>query len=117
MDKIREVVAYKNHFEEFLKSQPIKLQDKIFKIIEAVETIEMIPAQYLKHIIGVKGLYEIRVQLSSNIWRVFCFFEKGRIVILLNGFCKKTDKTPKKEIQKAIVLLNEYKIEQLNKTN
>jgi hypothetical protein len=44
MDKIREVVAYKNHFEEFLKSQPIKLQDKIFKIIEAVETIEMIPA-------------------------------------------------------------------------
>lgn len=117
MDKIREVVAYKNHFEEFLKSQPIKLQDKIFKIIEAVETIEMIPAQYLKHIIGIKGLYEIRVQLNSNIWRVFCFFEKGRIVILLNGFCKKTDKTPKKEIQKAIALMNEYKIEQLNQTH
>lgn len=115
MDKIREVVAYKNHFEDFLKSQPIKVQDKIFKIIEAVETIEMIPAQYLKHIIGVKGLYEIRVQLNSNIWRIFCFFEKGRIVILLNGFCKKTDKTPKKEIQKAIALMNEYKIEQLNK--
>ena len=116
MDKIREVVAYKNHFEDFLKSQPIKVQDKIFKIIEAVETIEMIPAQYLKHIIGVKGLYEIRVQLNSNIWRIFCFFEKGRIVILLNGFCKKTDKTPKKEIQKAIALMNEYKIEQLNQT-
>ena len=117
MDKIREIVAYKNHFEEFLKSQPIKIQDKIFKIIEAIETIEMIPAQYLKHIIGVKGLYEIRVQLNSNIWRVFCFFEKGRIVILLNGFCKKTDKTPKKEIQKAIALMNEYKIEQLNQTH
>jgi len=117
MDKIREVVAYKNHFEEFLKSQPIKLQDKIFKIIEAVETIEMIPAQYLKHIIGIKGLYEIRVQLNSNIWRVFCFFEKGRIVILLNGFCKKTNKTPKKEMQKAIALMNEYKIEQLNQTH
>ena len=116
MDKIREVVAYKNHFEEFLRSQPIKVQDKIYKIIEAVETIEMIPAQYLKHITGIKGLYEIRVQLSSNIWRVFCFFEKGRIVILLNGFCKKTDKTPKKEIQKVIALMNEYKIEQLNKT-
>jgi len=117
MDKIREVVAYKYHFEDFLKSQPIKVQDKIFKIIEAVETIEMIPAQYLKHIIGVKGLYEIRVQLNSNIWRVFFFFEKGRIVILLNGFCKKTDKTPKKEIQKAIALMNEYKIEQLNQTH
>ena len=116
MDKIREVVAYKNHFEEFLKLQPIKVQDKIFKVIEAVETIEMIPANYLKRIIGIKGLYEIRVQLSSNIWRVFCFFEKGRIVILLNGFCKKTDKTPKKEIQKATALMNEYKIEQLNQT-
>ena len=114
MNKIREVVAYKNHFEDFLKSQPIKIQNKIFKIIEAVETIDMIPANYLKHINDIKGLYEIRVQLGSNIWMVFCFFERGRIVILLNGFCKKTDKTPKHEIQKAIVLMNEYKNEQLN---
>lgn len=97
--------------KNFYRLQPIKVQDKIFKVIEAVETIEMIPANYVKRIVGIKGLYEIRVQLSSNIWRVFCFFEKGRIVILLNGFCKKTDKTPKKEIQKAIVLMSEYKIE------
>lgn len=116
MNKKREVVAYKNHFEDFLKSQPIKIQNKIFKIIEAVEMLEMIPANYLKHISGIKGLYEIRIQLGSNIWRVFCFFDSGRIVILLNGFCKKTDKTPKQEIQKAIVLMNEYKNEQLNKT-
>ncbi len=114
MNKIREVVAYKNHFEDFLKSQPIKIQNKIFKIIEAVETIDMIPANYLKHINDIKGLYEIRVQLGSNIWRVFCFFERGRIVILLNGFCKKTDKTPKHEIQTAIVLMNAYKNERLN---
>ena len=115
MNKIREVVAYKNYFEDFLKTQPIKIQNKIFKIIEAVETIEMIPANYLKHIIDIKGLYEIRVQLGSNIWRVFCFFDKGRIVILLNGFCKKTDKIPKNEIQEAIVLMNEYKKEQQTK--
>ena len=74
----------------------------------------MIPANYLKHINDIKGLYEIRVQLGSNIWRVFCFFERGRIVILLNGFCKKTDKTPKHEIQTAIVLMNAYKNERLN---
>ena len=115
MNKIREVVAYKNHFEDFLKSQPIKIQNKIFKVIEAVETIEMIPANYLKHISGIKGLYEIRIQLGSNIWRVFCFFDKGRIVILLNGFCKKSYKTPKNEIQEAIVLMNEYKKEQQTK--
>lgn len=108
MRKIREVVAFKNHFEDFLKSQPLKIQNKIFKIIEAVETIERIPANYLKHIAGSAGLYEIRIQLGSSIWRVFCFFDKNKLVILLNGFCKKTEKTPKKEIQKAVSLMREY---------
>ena len=73
----------------------------------------MIPSNYLKHIIGIIGLYEIRIQLGSDIWRVFCFFDSGRIVILLNGFCKKTEKTTKHEIQKAVVLMNEYKNEKL----
>ncbi len=108
MDKIREVIAYKDYFESFLKEQPIKVQDKIFKIIEAIETLERIPKQYLKSIVGTKGLYETRISLSNNIWRVFCFFDEGRLVILLNGFTKKTQKTPKKEIKKAIRLMNEY---------
>ena len=56
---------------------------------------------YLKSIIGTNGLYEARIQLGSDIWRVFCFFDKGRLVILLNGFVKKTQKTPKNEIEKA----------------
>ena len=108
MNKIREVVAYKEHFENFLKKQPIKVQNKIFKIIEAIETLERIPANYLKPITGTKGLYEARISLSSNIWRVFCFFDKGRLVILLNGFTKKKQKTPKREIEKALRLMNDY---------
>jgi phage-related protein len=56
----------------------------------------------------VNGLYEARVQLASNIWRVFCFFDEGRLVIFLNGFQKKTQKTPKKEIEKALQLMAEY---------
>jgi phage-related protein len=84
------------------------VQDKIFKIIEAIETLERIPQNYLKHLEGTDGLYEARIQLGSNIWRVFCFFDKGRLVILLNGFQKKTQKTPKKEIDKAIELMKEY---------
>jgi phage-related protein len=108
------LLPIKINLKKFLKSQSIIIQNKIFKIIEAVETLEMIPANYFKHISGIKGLYEIRILLGSNIWRVFCFFDKGRIVILLNGFCKNTDKTPKQEIQKAIVLMNAYKNEQLN---
>ncbi|SNA82539.1 type II toxin-antitoxin system RelE/ParE family toxin [Flavobacterium psychrophilum] len=106
--KVREVIAYENHFEEFLLEQPKKVQDKIFKIIEAIETLERIPSNYLKSMEGTNGLYEARIQLGSNIWRVFCFFDKGKLVILLNGFQKKTQKTPKNEIEKALKLMNKY---------
>jgi phage-related protein len=108
MEKIREIVAYKNYFEDFLKKQPIIVQNKIYKILEAIETLERIPTNYLKLIKDSNGLYEARIQLGSNIWRVFCFFDKGRLVILLNGFQKKTQKTPKNEIEKAKILMNEY---------
>ena len=108
MEKIREVIAYKNYFVDFLTKQPIKVQNKIFKIIEAIETLERIPTTYLKLISGTNGLYEARIQPGTDIWRVFCFFDKGKLVILLNGFQKKTQKTPKNEIEKAINLMNEY---------
>ena len=106
--KVREVIAYEKHFEEFLLKQPEKVQDKIFKIIEAIETLERVPANYLKSMEGTNGLYEARIQLASNIWRVFCFFDEGKLVILLNGFQKKTQKTPKNELEKALKLMNKY---------
>lgn len=108
MDKIREIVAYKNYFEDFLTKQPIKVQDKIFKILEAIETPERIPTNYLKYLVGTNGLYEARIQLGNDIWRIFCFFDNGQLVILLNGFQKKTQKTPKSEIEKAKTLMDEY---------
>jgi phage-related protein len=108
MDKIREIIAFKNYFEDFLTEQPIKVQNKIFKILEAIETLERIPTNYLRLIVGTNGLYEARIQLGTAIWRVFCFFDNGKLVILLNGFQKKTQKTPKKEIEKAIILMSEY---------
>lgn len=108
MDKIREIIAYKTYFEDFLNKQPIKVQNKIFKNLEAIETLEIIPTNYLKLIAGSKGLYEARIQVGTNIWRVFCFFDSGRLVILLNGFQKKTQKTPISEIERAIRLMKEY---------
>jgi len=108
MEKIREIIAYKNYFEDFLIEQPIKVQNKIFKILEAIETLERIPTNYLKLITGSNGLYEARIQLGTDIWRVFCFFDSGKLVILLNGFQKKTQKTPGQEIRKAIKLMKEY---------
>lgn len=106
--KVRQVIAYKNYFEDFLKNQPQKVQDKIYKIIEAIETLERVPSNYLKHLESTNGLYEARIRLSSNIWRVFCFFDNGNLVILLNGFQKKTQKTPKNEIEKALRLMDQY---------
>ena len=105
---VREVIAYKNYFEDFLLKQPKKVQDKIYKIIEAIETLERVPSNYLKHIVGTNGLYEARIKLGSNIWRVFCFFDNNKLVILLNGFQKNTQKTPKNEIVLALSLMAKY---------
>jgi phage-related protein len=106
--RVREVVEFENHFSEFLKKQPIKVQNKLFKIIESIETLERVPSNYLKMLVGTNGLYEARIQLGSDIWRVFCFFDNGKLVVLLNGFIKKTQKTPKNEIEKALRLMQKY---------
>ena len=106
--KVREVISFKNYFVDFLLSQPTKVQNKIFKIIEAIETLERVPSNYLKQIVGTVGLYEARIQLGSNIWRVFCFFDGDQLVVLMNGFQKKTQKTPKNEIQKALKIMADY---------
>jgi phage-related protein len=106
--KIRKVIAYKHYFEDFILTQPQKVQDKIYKIVETIEFLERIPSNYLKFINGTNGLYEVRVQLASNIWRIFCFFDGEKLVVLLNGFQKKTQKTPKSEIEKAVKLMGEY---------
>lgn len=106
--KIRKVIAFKNYFEEFLLEQPQKVQDKIFKVIEIIESIQRVPSSYLKSITNADGLFEARIQLGNNIWRVFCFFDSDKLVILLNGFQKKSQKTPKNEIEKAKILMELY---------
>jgi phage-related protein len=114
--KVREVVAFRDYFEKFLQEQPKKVQDKIFKIIEAIQTLERVPSNYLKFLVGTDGLYEARIQLGSNIWRVFCFFDDEKLVILLNGFQKKTQPTPKNEIERGMRLMVAY-YEQKSRTN
>jgi phage-related protein len=73
--------------------------------------MDRVPSNYIKLISGTKGLYEARVQLENNIWRIFCFFDEGNLVILLNGFTKKTQRTPKSEIEKAKKLMRTYYLE------
>jgi phage-related protein len=111
MDTNRQIIAYKNYFEDFLLALDIRTQNKIHKIISLLETMDRVPSNYIKLISGTKGLYEARVQLGSNIWRIFCFFDEGNLVILLNGFTKKTQRTPKSEIEKAKILMRSYYLE------
>ena len=106
--KFREVVTYKNYFEEFFSQQTRKVQDKIIKILDIVENVERIPITYLKYIEGTNGLFEIRVQFGSDIFRIFCCFDGNRLVVLFSGFQKKTQKTPQKEIERALRIMNEY---------
>lgn len=113
--KVREVITYKHYFEEFFVAQNQKVRDKIIKILSIIETIDRVPSQYLKFIEGTNGLFEVWVQLASNIFRIFCFFDGNKFVVLLSGFQKKTQKTPVGEIERAEKLMNEYYKEKENK--
>ena len=106
--KVREVITYKNYFEDFFAEQERKVQDKIIKVLDIIEQIDRIPSTYLKYIEGTNGLFEVRIKLGTNIFRIFCFFDGNKFVILLSGFQKKTQKTPKGEIERAIKLMSEY---------
>jgi phage-related protein len=109
--KCRRVVFYKNYFQDFFSKQREKVKAKIVWTIELVEELQRVPETYLKHIENTDGLYEIRVQSGSDIFRIFCFFDDGKIVVITNGFQKKSQKTPKKEIDIALKIKAEYENE------
>ena len=104
--KYRYIETYRDHFEKFFVKQNQKVKDKIIWTLELIEDIEHVPKTYLD-IIEDK-LYEVRVKQGSNIFRIFCFFDKKKLVILMNGFQKKSQKTPRKEIDNAKAIMKEY---------
>jgi len=107
----RTVIFYKSYFHDFFSKLQGKVQEKIFWTIDLIEELEIIPEIYLKHIKSTDGLYEVRVNQGSNIFRIFAFFDEGKLIILANGFQKKTNKIPKKEIEKALKIKAEYEEE------
>jgi len=109
--KHRNITIYKNYFQEFFDKQSKKVKAKIVWTFDLIEDLQQVPETYLKHIENTEGLYEIRVQFGGDIFRIFCFFDQGQLVILVNGFQKKTQKTPKKEIELALKIKAEYELE------
>ena len=104
----REVIAYKRYFLDFYEVQADNVQAKIEWTLKLIEITRLVPEKYFKHMEGTKGLYEIRVEVGNNIYRIFSFFDKGNIVVLGNAFQKKTQKTPKLEMGKALKIMEEY---------
>lgn len=93
---------------EFYIVQTPKVQEKIEYVFKILRTVDKVPKKFLDHMTGTEGLYEIRVEAGSNIFRIFCCFDQGNLIILFNGFQKKTQKTPKQEIDLALKLKKEY---------
>jgi phage-related protein len=109
--KHRKITFYKNYFQDFFDKQNKKVKAKIVWTFDLVEDLQRVPETYLKHLENTDGLYEIRVQIGSDIFRIFCFFDQGQLVVLANGFQKKTQKTPKKEIEMALKIKATYESE------
>ena len=104
----REIIFYENYFLDFYIPLENKVKMKIKYVLELIKQVEKVPAKFLSPITGYDGLFEIRVEYESNIYRIFCCFDKGKLVVLFNGFQKKSQKTPKQEIERAMRLKKEY---------
>jgi phage-related protein len=108
----RKIVFYKHYFEDFFRVQNDKVKEKIIWTLQLIQELERIPETYLKHLENTDGLYEIRVQMGSDIFRIFCFFDAGNWVVITSGFQKKSQKTPRKELLKALKIKQDYENEQ-----
>lgn|SRR5574344_367038 len=105
---VRQLLAYKDYFKNFKRTLARNVLDKIYAVFLLIMTVEDIPSTVFRSIKGVKGLYEIRVEEGGNIYRIFCCFDESNLVILFNGFQKKTQKTPQDQMDRAGRIMKEY---------
>lgn len=108
MNAHRQIIFYEHYFTDFYLKQSDKVQEKIDYVFTIIRTVQNVPKKFLDHMTGTDGLYEIRIEHASNIYRIFCCFDKGNLVVLFNGFQKKSQKTPKQEIDLALKLKRAY---------
>jgi len=102
----REIFYYNDYYLDFFETLKPDVQKKLNWTLQLIATIDRVPEKYFDHITNSTGIFEIRVEVGTDIYRVFSFFDKGNLIILINGFQKKTQKTPKSEIELAEKLKN-----------
>lgn len=105
---VRKIIAYKDYFVDFYKSQEIKVQEKIEYVFDLVRFERIVPAKFFKSLENTDGIYEIRVITTFKSIRILCFSDDGELIVLTNCFIKKTQKTPVQEIKMAEKLKKEY---------
>ncbi|MFY7936743.1 MAG: type II toxin-antitoxin system RelE/ParE family toxin [Flavobacterium sp.] len=115
MERYRQIIFFKEYFFDFFNQQTEKVKDKIDHVLFVITVADRVPQKFLKHLEGTNGLYEIRVEFQGNIYRIFCCFDEGQVVVLFNGFQKKSQKTPAGEIERAVRIMNEYFDEKLKR--
>ena len=108
MEKRRQLVYFRHYFIDFFDSQSEKVKEKIDYVLFLITVTERIPKKFFQYMEGTDGLFEIKIEYESNIYRIFCCFDEGKLVVLFNGFQKKTPKTPQNEIEKALIIKKEY---------
>jgi phage-related protein len=108
MERIRRVIYYKKYFLDFFDQQTTRVKEKIDHVLFVVTVAERIPRKFFQHLEGTDGLYEIRVEFQGNIYRIFCCFDEGQVIVLFNGFQKKSQKTPAGELERALNIMVEY---------
>ena len=108
MERKRQLLYFRTYFWDFFNIQKEDVKDKIDYVMYLVTVADIIPEKFFGKITGTDGLFEIKIEFEGNIFRIFCCFDEGNLVVLFNGFQKKTQKTPKKEIEKALKIKKEY---------
>ena len=116
METERQIIFHKHYFQDFYLEVDDSVKEKIGYVFHVIKTVAIVSKKFLRHIDGSDGLYEIRIEVGSDIYRIFCCFDRGNLVVLFNVFQKKTQKTPKQEIEFAEKLKFEY-INSLNNQN
>lgn len=108
MERVRQIIYYKKYFFDFFNHLTTQVKEKIDHVLFVVTVAERIPSKFFQHLEGTDGLYEIRVEFQGNIYRIFYCFDEGQVVVLFNGFQKKSQKTPTGELDRAMKIMKEY---------